>query len=113
MGRLADDSGQIVLQIASGTSIPAGSDRQAFFGKWVPRDSVLNAKKGETQFTLSGLFEYCDQFGAYTCQKFLTRYDASLDALSLVITGECQYRYPPMTPLLPVKLHYILPCEQS
>ncbi len=112
MARLADDSGQVVMQVAGGISVPAGSDRQAFFGEWVPRDSVLKAKKGNAQFTLSGLFEYCDQFGAYTCDYFLTRYDASLDALSLVITGECQYRYPSMDPFLPRKLHYVLPCEQ-
>lgn len=112
MARLVNDAGQVVMQVAGGISVPAGSDRPAFFDNWIPRSAISNAKNGKGQFSLSGMFEYCDQFGGYACNSFLIRYDSSLDALSLVITGECQYRYPPVDRFLLQRLHYALPCEQ-
>lgn len=112
MARLGNDVGQVV-QVGGGIAIPAGSDRRAVFDDWISMDDVGAAEQGKKQVSLSGIFEYCDQFGGYTCESFFGRYEPSpIGGFSLVITGSCRYTYPDINPMLPQKLKYLLPCEQ-
>jgi hypothetical protein len=68
--------------------------------------------------TISGHFEYCDDFGEYTCEQFMLRYKIPpIDSFALLLEADCSlsYAYPiDQAPEIPrgVRWTPINPCEQ-
>jgi hypothetical protein len=112
MARFADDAGRVALQMAGGIAIPPNSDRKAVFNDWISDSAIAAAGSGKSQLNVTGLYEYCDELGRYTCKEFMGRYEPGLKLFSVVITNSCRYAYPPMNAWLPQRLHYMMPCEQ-
>jgi hypothetical protein len=112
MARLKADNGTI-MQIAGGNTISGDSDRKALFEDWIPQSDIELAKCGKKLIQIAGFFEYCDEFGAYTCETFFGRYEPhQIPEFNLVMTGTCIYSYPEVNRALPHEFRYLLPCEQ-
>ena len=91
-------SGGITL-IAGKKDIGGDSDAAAMFEQKVDRQVAISAEKGTSRYRLEGFFEYCDDFGEYTCRDFeITYVTAPVDAFNLLAMNQCSYIYPPPGP---------------
>jgi len=105
--------GRPAVQMAGGNIIPGDSDRKAIFENWIDNTDFELAKKGKKTIPINGMFEYCDEFGDYFCRRFDGQYVPDpIGELNVVMTSDCQYVYPRITPWLPFNLEYLPPCEE-
>lgn len=112
MARLAY-KGRPEVQVAGGNIIPGDSDRKAIFEDWIANTDVELAKKRKRVIAINGMFEYCDEFGDYVCQRFDGQYVTDpIGELNVVMMSECQYAYPRLASWLPLELEYLPPCEE-
>ncbi|MBE3603549.1 hypothetical protein IMX07_07925 [bacterium] len=112
MARLADDAGIPVTQ-GRGIVIPPDSDHREIYDDWIPNQEIKAARTGDKPILISGFFEYCDELGNYSCERFFGKYEGDpIDAFVLLDVFRCTYAYPQIKPFLPRRLHFITPCEQ-
>ncbi len=105
MVRLISKDGKAEERIPGGIGLPAGSDRQIPFENRIPQSDLTAADNGRQQIILEGFFEYCDEFGGYSCANFLATYSPTIEALNLVVTGKCGYVYPEIPARSPLRVH--------
>jgi hypothetical protein len=114
MGRLKGKRTGVIAYLNGLKTIARDSDDKEFFPNWVPQSDVTAVKAGTKPLSLTGMFEYCDEFGEYVCRHFMLRYDPKpIDGFNLIGTTECgSYKYPSQYPKIPEDMEYMLPCEQ-
>lgn len=111
MARLTNS--QTTLYINGLKEIARDSDDTESFPDWISAADVVAAKAGKKIIPVNGFFEYCDEFGNYTCREFSISFDGSTDEFNLLQSNECRYEYPVVIPTLPAALEYVPPCPSS
>jgi hypothetical protein len=97
--------------IAGQKDISGDSDAASIVHDVIDPATMAIIKKGDQRAQLSGMFEYCDDFGNYTCRTFDVEYiTESLNAFNLIRIQQCTYRYPSFPTLRPGE-QLVPPCE--
>ena len=98
---------------ASTDSIPPQSEYVHYVPNLFSSQQLQDFRDGRRTPILSGMLQYCDVFGNYTCGMFELFWNGSpMNAFAVINQSDCTllYRYPKNPP--PENGKYILPCEQ-
>lgn len=92
-------------------SIPPGSEYVYFAPNILSQEQLMSMRQGKRTLMLTGVLEYCDELGNYSCRQFTLFFQGpTIDAFSEVTETDCafMYTYPPRQP----NQEFLLPCEQ-
>jgi hypothetical protein len=98
---------------SSTDSIPPQAEDVHYVPNLFSRDQYQSFRDGQRAVILSGLLQYCDVFGNYTCGMFDLFWNGPpMSAFAEVNQSDCTllYGYPKRPP--PDNGEYLLPCEQ-
>jgi hypothetical protein len=94
---------------SAGITIPGDSLYTADVAE-LPQSAVARLSTMNRLFEMTGAFEYCDEFGNYSCRQFTLYYQGvPYNAFRMVSDYAC---WPPLRSVTPdPQLEYLFPCE--